>query len=657
MTIGQDIVWQPSDDLVKHSHMSQFQEFVSAKHQLQFAEYSDLHKWSVSNLGDFWQSLSEFTNIKWSQTPGQAYTPPAHKKMLGAKWFDGSRLNFAENIFHGMSDDSQVISVCEGREDLTLSKADLKNQVAQCAAYLKSNDVGVGDRVVGVMPNTEAAVIAMMATSSLGAVWSSCSPDFGEQGIVDRFGQIEPKVLFAVHNYNYNGKTQDCSDVIEKVVARIGALKSVCIIDGASESSRELSFAIEHKSFTDFADIKEELSLSFESVAFDAPLYIMFSSGTTGVPKCIIHTVGGTLLQHKKELMLHSNLGPKSKLLYFTTCGWMMWNWMVSALAVGSDLVLFEGSPAYPGISRLWEVLEQYEVNVFGTSPKFLSATDNADYVPAEVLNLSSLKTILSTGAPLLPEQYDWVANNVGETVHLASISGGTDIISCFMLGVPNIPVYRGQIQAPGLGMAVECWVDEKSVVGQKGELVCTKPFPSMPLGFWNDLDGERYRAAYFNFYDHVEIWRHGDFVSIEDSGGVVVYGRSDATLNPGGVRIGTAEIYRVVENLDGVIDSLAAAYQKDGDVHIVLFLILKDGVIMDEAFKKLIKGCIRQELTPRHVPREIFRVDEIPYTRSGKKLEIAVTRILHHDPVPNKTAIANAQCLTAYESLAEELS
>lgn len=653
----QNAVWTPSAEQVKNSYLSQFTQYVNDTYKHSFDSYEELYEWSLDQTAEFWTSLSSFTNVIWQKESSEAFIAPPQGKMLGAKWFPEGRLNFAENLLGGMATKSKVISICEGREDLELNSEDLQKRVAHCAAYLRTCGVSKGDRVAGVLPNTEAAIVAMLATASLGAVWSSCSPDFGEQGIIDRFGQIDPKVIFGVHSYSYNGKVQDCLNVLKQVSGEIKSLQSVCLVNLFDTVEAVPDFGIPTKLFSDFETQEKAPSLTFEAMAFDDPLYIMFSSGTTGVPKCIVHGVGGTLLQHKKELMLHSNLGPGKSLLYFTTCGWMMWNWMVSALSVGSDLLVFEGSPAYPSISRLWSALEQYKVSVFGTSPKFLSATENKDFCPKSELDLSALETILSTGAPLLPEQYDWVAEKVGSHIHLASISGGTDIISCFMLGVPTRPVFRGEIQGAGLGMALECWVDGKHVEDQKGELVCSKAFPSMPIGFWNDDEGKRYRAAYFDFYEHAEVWRHGDFISIGANGGVTVFGRSDATLNPGGVRIGTAEIYRVVENLDGVEDSLAAAFGDSGDVEIALFVILEKGTELTEDMQAKIKKAIRMELTPRHVPAKIFKVKDIPYTRSGKKLELAVTRILHQEDIPNKTAIANVDCLEDYVAIAKSLN
>ena len=649
--------WEPSDQAVSKSNINRYIEFVNQRSGENLSNYWDLYQWSISDLASFWDLLSQFVDIKWIDSPQSSLSKSPLHKMLGHIWFPEGKLNFAENLIEGMTEDSEIISVCEGQsEDLRLNKAGLVQQVAQCAEFLKECGVTKGDRVSAVLPNTTDAIIGMLATASLGAVWSSSSPDFGVQGIVDRFSQVEPKVLFATAAYRYNGKLVSCEDVVFETIRSLPSLQGVLITDPTNESEfAKGSFSIPVRNFTDLDEYDSE-SLFFEPVSFNDPLYIMFSSGTTGVPKCIVHGVGGTLIQHKKELSLHCDLGPGETLMYFTTCGWMMWNWMASTLSVGANLVLFEGSPAYPNISRLWDVASKYKVSAFGTSPKFLAATENNNFVPKENLDLSSLRMILSTGAPLLPEQYDWIKNSVDENVHVASISGGTDIISCFMLGVPVLPVNQGEIQAPGLGMAVECWVDGKSIIGEKGELVCTKPFPSMPLGFLNDKDDKKYREAYFEFYDSEQVWRHGDFISVGSEGGITVFGRSDATLNPGGVRIGTAEIYRVVETSPGVSDSIAIARQGDGDVEIVLFIKMSTkGELRPEQVKE-IRSSIKDKLTPRHVPKYVCEVSDIPYTRSGKKLEIAVTRVVHGENVPNKSAIANPESLEEYIKISKFL-
>ncbi|SMF21458.1 acetoacetate--CoA ligase [Pseudobacteriovorax antillogorgiicola] len=647
------IVWMPSESRQASSQMASFKDYVNEAEGINLKTYWDLHRWSIDESEAFWQHLSNFSRVTWQSPYKRALTPAPDGNMLGVKWFDGGMLNFAENLLSGMTSNTKLISVAEGTEDRICSKADLIEKVRICAAHLREQGVGIGDRVAGVLPNSDIAIVGMLATASIGAIWSSCSPDFGVQGIVDRFAQIEPKVLFVTASYKYGGKLVNCVANVEASLEQLPTVKSV-LIDPGPEGSVLQKASKAWLSFDDLMaqDYKDELI--FEPMPFDAPLYIMFSSGTTGVPKCIVHSIGGTLIQHKKELSLHSNLREGSTLLYFTTCGWMMWNWMASALSVGSNLVLFDGSPAYPEVSRLWEVLAKYRVDTFGTSPKFLAATEKSSFVPHDKLDLSSLTCLLSTGAPLLPEQFDWILSAVGD-VHIASISGGTDIISCFMLGCPLLPVYRGEIQVPGLGMAVECWVDGKSTTGQKGELVCTKPFPSMPVGFWNDPDQVKYRDAYFEFYPDQEVWRHGDYIAVSDHGGITVFGRSDATLNPGGVRIGTAEIYRVVENLPFVEDSIAVGRQCDGDVEIILFVKAKLDQLGEEEIQN-IRQLVRSKLTPRHVPRHVFAVREIPYTRSGKKLEIAVTRVIHGEDVPNQGAIANPSSLLEYKQIANSL-
>jgi acetoacetyl-CoA synthetase len=512
-------------------------------------------------------------------------------------------------------------------------------EVARIAAGLRELGVKPGDRVAGVLANTTEAIIAMLATTSLGAVWSSCSPDFGPSGIRDRLQQISPKVVFTTRYYFYHGKRIEAESGTRKAVEHLGA--PVLTVDHVTHEDDWKSFG------------RREAKVNFAEQNFDDPLYIMFSSGTTGVPKCIVHGVGRTLLQHKKELIVHSDVKAGDRLLYFTTCGWMMWNWMVSTLSCGASLVLFDGSPSHPDVSLLWNICEKEQVTHFGTSPKFLSACLSGNLRLTQ--NLKSIRTILSTGSPLLEHQGAWVYQNLKD-VHLASISGGTDILSCFMLGNPNDPVYGGEIQVPGLGMAVESWNENgEEVVGEKGELVCTKPFVSMPISFWNDDDGEKYRKAYFDKFP--DVWCHGDFVEITERGTIVVFGRSDATLNPGGVRIGTAEIYRQVEQVSGVVDSLAISQVWDDDVRMVLFVKLSPTVAFSSELEQQIKNTLRRELTPRHVPQVILAVQDLPYTRSGKKMELAVAQIIRGEEVPNKLALANPECLAEFEAAATLLT
>ncbi len=652
MTKQDHALWQASPERLHASSMWKFKSACEAETGLRFADYQAFHKWSIDEPSAFWGSAAAFLGVRWEVPPEKVFAPPPKGKMRGGQWFPGGKLSFAENLLSSDEEDSiRIISIIEGLQNpALLTSKQLRSHVAQCTAALKALGVKAGDRVAGICPNSSEAIIAMLSTSALGAIWSSCSPDFGTEGILDRLTQIEPKVLFATHSYFYNEKFVDCSAIAVAVSRSLDQLQGSIMIDPLDRGNIPAPFV----SWREFLDGQspETACQEFHPLAtsFDHPLYILFSSGTTGKPKCIVHSVGGTLLQHKKELMLHSDLGPGKRLLYFTTCGWMMWNWMVSALSTGTSLVLFEGAINRQNFGILWQAVADHKVTCFGTSPKFLASCMKADLQPGQQFDLSNLATILSTGSPLMPEHFLWVYSNVNPDLHLASISGGTDIVSCFMLGNPWLPVYMGEIQGPGLGMAVDCWDDEgHSVREQRGELVCTQPFPAMPLGFWND-DGSRYQDAYFNHYQPIEVWRHGDFIEVTAHAGITVYGRSDATLNPGGVRIGTAEIYRQVEQFPEILDSLAVSRQRDGDAEVLLFVKLKEGQDLRQDLIDRIKRQLRQQLSPRHVPASIHQVHDIPYTRSGKKLELAVTRILHKEALDNLSAIANPECLGEYE-------
>lgn len=663
MTASGKILWEADAERKKKSNMTAFMSWLNEQHGGQFSSWQDLYDWSVSDVPGFWQRLSEFTGVEFDVPPEQIYVPPEHGRMLGAEWFKGARLNFARNLMREKLP-AGIISYAEsasGLRRIELSAADLRSRVTSCATGLRSLGVVKGDRVAGVISNVPEAVIAMLATASIGAIWSSCSPDFGTEGVVDRLSQVAPKVVFFTAGYFYNGKYFDCRSNAAHFLGRLAGLKYAVAIDHcgqmaapAVESQSEGYVQLAWSSF--LAGQKAE-PLRFEPLPFDHPLYIMFSSGTTGVPKCIVHGTGGTLLQHKKELVLHCDLKPGDRLLYFTTCGWMMWNWMASALATGTTLVLFEGSLSHPDLSVLWKIVGNERVTALGTSPKFISACINADIQPAAVLSGHTPPVILSTGSPLMPEHFDWIYEKVGKEVHLASICGGTDIISCFMLGNPLLPVRAGEIQSAGLGMNIDVWDDERRQLrGEKGELVCKSPFVSMPVGFWNDKDESKYKEAYFEYFQGLpEVWRHGDFVEWTSSGGIVVFGRSDATLNPGGVRIGTAEIYRQVETLIEIEDSLAIGRKTDNDTEVVLFVKLNPGFTWSEELKARIKSTIRSSLTPRHTPQDIIVVQDIPYTRSGKKVELAVTKVIHGETVKNSGALANPESLTEYQAIARK--
>jgi len=569
--------------------------------------------------------------------------------MPGARWFTGSELNYAENLLSGNENHVAVISTGEGREDIQVTFGELKKLVAKAQLGLRELGVDSGTRVAAFVPNCLETLVLMLAATATGAIWTSCSPDFGSQGVVDRFGQVQPSVLIVANGYNYNGKVFSLEDKINKVLEVIDAVENVVEIEFV-----ETSCNILHTSTTSYSDLisNESTIPDFVQLPFDHPLYIMYSSGTTGPPKSIVHSSGGTLIQHLKEHKLQCDIqSGRDRLFWFTTCGWMMWNWLVSGLASGASIVLYDGSPGHPNLGALWRMADRTEITHFGTSPKFLAACSKSELVPKEIADLSNFKAILSTGAPLVSEQFDWIYDNVNPDIHLASISGGTDIIGCFLAGSPILPVHRGELQCPQLGMDVQSWnADGKSVIGESGELVCASPFPSMPISFWNDIDGSNYRSAYFDEFEGV--WTHGDYVEITSNGGAIIYGRSDTTLNPGGVRIGTAEIYRSVENMEQIIDAVVVGRPNNGDVDVVLCVKLADGTILDDGLKSDISSQIRSATTPRHVPDYIFEVDDIPYTISGKKVEKAVLATITGRPVGNKDALANPEALEQYSAL-----
>lgn len=638
------VVWTPSQDQILNSNLKKFTEFVEENTGKHFKSYDELHHFSISNP-EFWRFIIEFCKVE-GEWNGPIYEG---ENIFSAKWFPQSKLNFAENMLKNRSDDEALIFRCEDRISKTLSFAELYNQVSKTAQHLKELGVTKGDRVAGFLPNFAGSIVAMLATASVGAIWSSCSPDFGEQGVIDRFGQIEPKVLFCVDGYFYNGKTHNCLDKIKSFTARLPSLKQVVIFDYASLSNIVINNSI---SYQEILENYEAIEIGFERVGFDHPLYIMYSSGTTGVPKCIVHGHGGTLVQHLKEHQLQTNISSGDRVFYFTTCSWMMWNWLVSALGTGATIMLYDGSPTYPDNTVLWQFADEEEFSHFGTSAKYIETLMKDDVNPSAIFKLSNLKVICSTGSPLSAECYDYIYNNVGY-VHLASISGGTDIVSCFVLGVPNIPVRRGEIQGAGLGMAVEIWDDSGRVNrGERGELVCTKPFPSRPVKFWNDIDGRKYHAAYFDRFEGV--WAHGDFAEQTPDGGYIIYGRSDATLNPGGVRIGTAEIYRQVDRVKEVLESIVIGQIWESDTRIVLFVKLREGINLTETLADTIKKLIKNNCTSRHVPSKILQVEDIPRTKSGKIVEIPVRDIVHGREVKNKEALANPEALDYFKDRPE---
>jgi acetoacetyl-CoA synthetase len=632
-------IWTPSLFRIADANLTRFMANAAAR-GLPAADYHALYRGSVADPGGFWEVVWDFAGVVGERGAGPALVDG--ERMPGARWFPGARLNFAENLLRGPDAETAIVFRNERGDRREIDWRDLRAEVARVASGLRAIGVGEGDIVAGFLPNLPETVVAMLATASVGAAWTSCSPDFGIQGVLDRFGQVAPRVLFTADGYHYAGKTIDSLGPIAGVLAKLESVACVVVVPylDPAPAIGGLPGAVRYAEFG-----RRDAPLSFPRLPFDHPLYVLYSSGTTGVPKCIVHGAGGTLLQHLKEHRLHTDVKPGDRLFYFTTCGWMMWNWLASALASEATLVLYDGSPLHPGPEVLWQMAADEGVTVFGTSPRYLAAIEKAGYRPRERHGLAVLRTVLSTGSPLGPEQYDFVAGAIGSDVQLASISGGTDIVSCFALGNPLLPVYRGELQCRGLGMKVEVWDDAgRPVTGEKGELVCTAPFPSMPIGFWNDPGGARYRAAYFERYPGV--WHHGDYALLTERGGLVIYGRSDAVLNPGGVRIGTAEIYRQVEQLPEVLESVVVGQEVGNDVRVVLFVRLREGLQLDEALRERIRSQIRANTTPRHVPARILQVPEVPRTISGKVVELAVREAIHGRPVKNTDALANPAVL-----------
>ncbi|PTQ74038.1 acetoacetate--CoA ligase [Pseudomonas sp. GV071] len=644
-------LWTPSASRIAATQMDAFRRTVNQRHGLALADYPQLHAWSVKDREGFWQAIVDFFEVRFSTAPTTVLEEGV--QMPSARWFPGSRLNFAEHLLRRRDDHPALVAIGEDGSREVLTYRELAAQVAGLQKALAQIGVGQGDRVAAMMPNTWQTVVGMLATTSLGATWSSCSPDFGTQGVIDRFGQIEPKVLIAAGGYRYAGSNNDQTAKLNEILAQMPTLQQLVVVPYSRPEAR-----VEDYQSTAAVALWSEFfqpggEPQFTPVSFDHPLYILYSSGTTGVPKCIVHGTGGVLLQHLKEHGLHTDLTANDTLFYYTTCGWMMWNWLVSGLALGATLVLFDGSPFQPGPQRLMDMIDAENISLFGTSAKFLAALEKAGVVPNESHRLSALKGILSTGSPLSHESFEFVYRAFKTDACLSSISGGTDIVSCFALGNPVLPVYRGELQCKGLGMAVEVWNDAgQAVIGEKGELVCSKHFPSMPVGFWNDPEGEKFKAAYFDTFPGV--WAHGDYAEETPRGSLIIHGRSDAVLNPGGVRIGTAEIYRQVEKVEAVLESIAIGQQWQGDVRVVLFVRLRDGVTLDETLKAQICEVIRANTTSRHVPAKVIAVADIPRTISGKIVELAVRNVVHGQPVKNTDALANAEALKLFEGLAE---
>ena len=674
-------IWRPSPARVADANLTRFIESVNARKGLELRDYDPLYAWSVEHPADFWTELARFADVRMNWGAGAPITDEAGRpslQMPGARFFRDSRLNFAENLLRYDDDQPAIIFRNERATRTVISYKELRDTVARIADGLRAAGVVAGDRVAAYMPNLPETMMAMLAAASIGATWSSCSPDFGVHGIVDRFGQIAPKVLFTADGYFYAGKTLDSLAPMAEVLKHLPSVERVVVVPYvnrepdlarlqavvAASSGRASAPAAPAgaRSRSDGAPAHvvrwDEFGtaghpLQFELLPFNHPLYILYSSGTTGVPKCIVHGAGGTLLQHQKEHILHTDVKRGDRLFYFTTCGWMMWNWLASGLATGATLILFDGSPFHPGPGVLWNIAAEERITIFGTSAKYLAAMEKSDFVPVDSVDLSALRTVLSTGSPLLPDGFDYVYRSVKSDVLLASISGGTDIVSCFALGCPIRPVHRGELQCRGLGMKVDIFDDEgRSLQSahERGELVCTTPFPSMPVGFWNDPEGRKYRAAYFERFPG--IWHHGDYAALTENDGIVIYGRSDAVLNPGGVRIGTAEIYSAVEGLAEVLESLAVGQDWQNDVRVVLFVRLKPGCELDEPLRKKIRDTIRSNTSPRHVPAKVIAVADLPRTLSGKLTELAVRNVIHGLPVKNVDALANPQALEHFRDL-----
>lgn len=644
------LLWKPSEDKIKNSNMFRFMGLINEKYHQNFTEYDPLYRWSIENIPDFWAAMWEFADIKASKSYDQVIDDV--NKMPGAKWFSGARLNFAENLLRYRDDQVALIFKGEDHNSTTMTYSELYDEVAAVAKSLKEAGVQTGDRVAAFMPNMPETIVAMLAATSLGATWSSCSPDFGIKGVLDRFGQIKPKVLFTANGYWFKGKSLDSIERISDILKQLPSLEKVVVVP-YTEQDPDISGVPNAIHYRDFKSPDSNLEIEFEQLPFEHPLYIMYSSGTTGLPKCMVQSAGGILMHQLKELILHTDLKREDTIFYFTTCGWMMWNWLTSSLGVGASLVLFDGNPFHPDPSALWKMAQDEKITIFGTSAGYIAALQNAGVKPGKEYDLTPLKAVLSTGSPLSVEGFEFIYEEVKKDLQLASIAGGSDLNGCFALGNPMGPVYAGELQCRGLAMNVEAFdEDGKPVINQQGELVCTAPFPSMPIYFWDDPKGEKYHAAYFDVYP--DIWRHGDFIEINDRGGVVIYGRSDATLNPGGVRIGTAEIYRQVEQLEEIADSLVVGQDWKNDIRVILFVQMAEGCDLTDDLRNKIKKTIRANASPRHVPAKILAVPEILYTLNMKKVELAVKKVIQGQEVKNKDALKNPEILDFYANLKE---
>lgn len=639
------ILWQPTEAAINQTQIANFQRHIENKYQISFRDYSELHHWSVTASDKFWSGIWDTCEV--IGTPGDRVLANDNSPS-GVSWFPDAELNFAENLLRFDDDQLAIVGLLENGERQTWTYRELRRAVASLASAMRAEGIEQGDRVAGLMPNIPQTVIAMLATTSLGAIWSSCSPDFGANGASDRFAQIEPKLLFTTDGYFYNGKRISLEEKLNAIHGRIDSIQKIIV---ASIINEPLSLNGDGISWDDFVANDLGAAIEFSRLPFNHPVYILYSSGTTGIPKCIVHGAGGTLLQHSKEHRLHVDLKREDKLFYFTTCGWMMWNWLVSGLATGCTLVLYDGSPFAKRGKVLLNTIDDEGITVFGTSAKYISSLEKMKRKPLHSHRLDSLRTILSTGSPLSHSSFEYVYRDFKPDVHLASISGGTDIVSCFVLGNPTLPVRTGELQCAGLGMAVEFWDGDKPVApGEQGELVCTTPFPSTPVAFWNDTNQERLKAAYF--LERPGIWTHGDFGEVTENGGYIIHGRSDATLNPSGVRIGTAEIYRQVETIPEVIDAIVVGQHWQDDERVILFVVLEEGLTLSDDLSERIKQTIKNNTTPRHVPEKVLQVPDIPRTMSGKIVELAVRDVIHNREVKNTASLANPEALAHFKNL-----
>jgi acetoacetyl-CoA synthetase len=644
------LLWQPTQEQIEQSNMYRYMQVVNQRYDQRFESYDDLYRWSVEAIPDFWASIWDFMAVRASQPYERVLDDVT--KMPGARWFEGARLNFAENLLRYRDDRTALIFKGESQPVQRMTYAELFSAVSRVASALRECGVTVGDRVVGFMPNMPHAIIAMLAATSLGATWSSCSPDFGIKGVLDRFGQIKPKVLFSANGYSFKGKSIDCLVRIRQILAQLPSIERVVVVP-YTEPTPDIGDVPHAVSYDAFIAAHPGGTIDFAQLPFDHPLYIMYSSGTTGLPKCMVQSAGGILLHQMKELVLHTGLTREDTIFYFTTCGWMMWNWLTCSLATGAALVLFDGNPFHPHPGALWELAAQEGISVFGTSAGYIAALQASGVEPGKTYDLNRLRAVLSTGSPLSEEGFQFVYDHIKSDLQLASISGGTDLNGCFALGNPMGPVYSGELQCRGLGMKVEAFDENgQPVIGRQGELVCTAPFPSMPIYFWDDPDMRKYHDAYFDMYPG--IWRHGDYITVTERGGVVMYGRSDATLNPGGVRIGTAEIYRQMDAIEEIADCVVVGQNWKNDVRVVLFVQLAPGQSLTDDLQQRIRATIRANASPRHVPAKIVAIPDVPYTLNMKKVELAVRKVIHGEPVTNKDALRNPEALDYYADLAE---